>query len=97
MVTDERCREYTEVCSAVVEWASERPDIKGVAVVGSWARSEAGMRSDIDLVILTTEKSPYVGSEAGLPQRRAGRGASQNSRVGSTDRAPDQSGIWVGD
>jgi predicted nucleotidyltransferase len=63
VVTDERRREYIEVCSAVVEWAGRRPDIEGVAVVGSWARSEANMRSDIDLVILTTEKATYVGSE----------------------------------
>ena len=59
MVTDERQREYTEVCDAVMDWASQRPDIKGVAVVGSWARSEPRMDSDVDLVILTTEKSAY--------------------------------------
>ena len=64
MVTDERRREYTEVCDAVVGWASERPDIKGVAVVGSWARSEPRMDSDVDLVILTTEKGAYSASEA---------------------------------
>ena len=63
MVTDERRRECTEVCDAVVNWASERPDIKGVAVVGSWARSEPRMDSDVDLVILTTEKAAYSASE----------------------------------
>jgi uncharacterized protein len=59
VVTDERRREYTEVCKAVVKWASGQPDIKGVAVVGSWARSEPRMDSDIDLVILTTQKAAY--------------------------------------
>jgi hypothetical protein len=63
VVTDEKRREYTVVCSAVVEWAGERPDIKGVVVVGSWARSEPSMDSDIDLVILTTEKSAYLVSD----------------------------------
>ena len=64
METDERRREYTEVCGTVVNWASERPDIRGVAVVGSWARSEPRMDSDVDLVILTTEKGAYSISEA---------------------------------
>ncbi len=63
MVTDERRREYTNVCDAVMNWASERPDIKGVAVVGSWARSEPRMDSDVDLVILTTEQGAYSASE----------------------------------
>ena len=63
MVTDERRREYTGVCKAVVKWAVGRSDIKGVAVVGSWARSEPRMDSDIDLVILTIEKAPYSASE----------------------------------
>ena len=62
-MTDERRTEYTEVCNSVVEWASRRPDITGVAVVGSWARSEPRMDSDIDLVILTTEKAAYTVSE----------------------------------
>jgi predicted nucleotidyltransferase len=56
-------REYAEVCDAVVKWASGRPDIQGVAVVGSWARSEPRMDSDIDLVILTTQKAAYSVSE----------------------------------
>jgi hypothetical protein len=59
VVTDERRREYTEICHAVLDWASGRLDIVGVAVVGSWARSEPRMDSDIDLVILTTEKDAY--------------------------------------
>ncbi len=64
MVTDERRKEYTEVCDAVVNWASDRPDIRGAAVVGSWARSEPRMDSDVDLVILTTKEDAYSASEA---------------------------------
>jgi uncharacterized protein len=63
VVTDERRREYTEICDSVVEWASRRSDIAGVAVVGSWARSEPRMDSDIDLVILTTETATYTLNE----------------------------------
>ena len=62
-MTEERRREYTEVCTAVVNWASGRADIEAVAVVGSWARSEQRMDSDIDLVLLTTEKAAYSVSE----------------------------------
>ena len=59
-MTDERRRECAKVCNSVVEWASRQPDITGVAVVGSWARSEPRMDSDIDLVILTTEQAAYA-------------------------------------
>jgi uncharacterized protein len=60
VVTDERRQEYTEVCNSVVGWARGRADMMGVAVVGSWARSEPRMDSDIDLVILTTDKAAFT-------------------------------------
>ncbi len=41
-------------------WSDRQPDIKGVAVVGSWARGDATMGSDIDVVILTTVRDDYV-------------------------------------
>jgi predicted nucleotidyltransferase len=63
VVTDERRQEYTEVCNSVVVWARGRADIIGVAVVGSWARSEPRMDSDIDLVILTTDKAAFTLNE----------------------------------
>ncbi len=67
VVTDERQREYIEVCGAVVNWARGRPDICGVAVVGSWARAEPRMDSDIDLVILTNDKPVYLARDDWAP------------------------------
>lgn len=37
-----------EFLSAVVAWATEEPDIKGLALVGSHARGTARIDSDID-------------------------------------------------
>jgi len=60
MVTQDRVTEYVEVKRSVEHWARLQADIVGVAVVGSWARSQAGMDSDIDVVMLTLSKDPFV-------------------------------------
>jgi predicted nucleotidyltransferase len=60
VVTDERATEYLEVKRSVVLWARQRADIVGVALVGSWARRQARMDSDIDFVLLTPSKDHYV-------------------------------------
>jgi predicted nucleotidyltransferase len=41
-------------------WASLRPDIEGVALVGSYARDVANGESDVDLIILTKESESYL-------------------------------------
>jgi uncharacterized protein len=43
-----------------VNWASEQPDMQGVAVVGSYARGKARVDSDIDFVILTEQPEKYL-------------------------------------
>lgn len=50
--------------SAVKEWAARHEDIKGVLLVGSFARGTAREDSDVDLVILTTEPQRYIDSVA---------------------------------
>lgn len=45
---------------AFVNWASTRDDVQGIALVGSYARSEARDDSDIDLVLLTDEPGKYI-------------------------------------
>jgi predicted nucleotidyltransferase len=47
----------------VVWWARRRSDIRGVALVGSWARGAARPDSDVDLVVLTDRPGPYVTGE----------------------------------
>jgi len=45
----------------VIDWAISEVDIVGVALVGSHARAEARPDSDIDLVIITSDPTPYIG------------------------------------
>jgi predicted nucleotidyltransferase len=44
----------------VKQWAEQQSDIKGVLLVGSYARGAARADSDIDLVILTTSPRRYL-------------------------------------
>src|ERR1051325_152031 len=57
MKTIEDIRKFLD---AFVGWASSQPDVKGIALVGSYARSAARNDSDIDLVVLTDQFSKYV-------------------------------------
>ncbi|MEV7627798.1 nucleotidyltransferase domain-containing protein [Actinoplanes sp. NPDC089786] len=53
MVTQQRTDEVQSVVGEVVRWATEHQDVRGVVVVGSWARNAARMDSDVDIVVLT--------------------------------------------
>ena len=64
MISNARQAEYERVVAAVADWAVQRPDIRGVAVVGSWARDAARMDSDIDFVILTDRADLYIDDAA---------------------------------
>jgi uncharacterized protein len=58
-VTPERVAEVEEVIERVTCWAAGRHDIVGLLLVGSYARGAARPDSDVDLVLLTTDKTPY--------------------------------------
>lgn len=45
------------------QWADQRPDISSVGIAGSWARDEARMDSDVDLILLTHNPAPYIEDE----------------------------------
>jgi hypothetical protein len=45
---------------AFISWATVQPDIEGVALVGSYARGTGTKDSDVDLMILSTERSRYL-------------------------------------
>ncbi len=49
---DDRDRTFG-ILRTVVEWAKAKEEIRGVALVGSYARNQARPDSDIDLVLLT--------------------------------------------
>jgi predicted nucleotidyltransferase len=57
MKTIENIRKFLD---PFVGWASSQPDVKGIALVGSYARGAARNDSDIDLVILTDQFPKYV-------------------------------------
>jgi hypothetical protein len=57
MKTMEDIRDFV---NAFVAWASDQPDVQGIALVGSYARGEARADSDIDLVLLTDQFPKYV-------------------------------------
>jgi predicted nucleotidyltransferase len=46
----------------VKQWAEQQSDIQGVMLVGSYARGQARMDSDVDLVILTVSPQRYLDS-----------------------------------
>lgn len=50
----------TAFLEAFNRWASARPDVVAVALVGSYARDAAQEGSDVDLLILTTDVAGYV-------------------------------------
>ena len=52
-VTQQRSEEMRSIIQMVHQWAAERDDVRGLAVVGSWARGAARMDSDVDIVVLT--------------------------------------------
>lgn len=60
----ERAAEVERLLERVRVWAGDRPDVAAVGLAGSWARGEARMDSDVDLVILTGEPRRYVEGEA---------------------------------
>jgi predicted nucleotidyltransferase len=41
-------------------WAQSRPDILGVALVGSHARNEATADSDVDLIVVAAQPAKYL-------------------------------------
>jgi predicted nucleotidyltransferase len=59
----ERTREVEAILRAATDWASGRPLVRALALVGSWARREANMGSDLDLVILSDEPGRFIGRD----------------------------------
>jgi predicted nucleotidyltransferase len=56
--------EVASFLEAFGRWASARPDIEGVALVGSHARNAAGEGSDVDLIILTKDVAKYFQNQS---------------------------------
>jgi predicted nucleotidyltransferase len=63
MVSDERRAEVERIVQVITAWARSCDDVRAVAVVGSWARHDARMDSDLDVVVLTDATWRYVESD----------------------------------
>jgi len=55
-----RTLEVDYLVRTIAGWAAKREDVVGVALVGSWARGTPRLDSDVDVVVLTADKSRYV-------------------------------------
>src|SRR5690349_11438868 len=81
MPQEERLAEVEDVVDRVRRWAADRPDVVGLLLVGSYARSAARPDSDVDLVLLTTDVDGYAddtwtgGLSLGAPVRVRSWGA----------------------
>lgn len=62
-LTSDREQDVQRFIEDVAVWARKRGDLRGVAVVGSWARGSARMDSDVDVILLTDEATEYVDNE----------------------------------
>lgn len=61
VVTAQRKRDVGVLRDRLVVWAERAPTVRGVAMVGSWARGEPRMDSDVDLIVVTVDPSPFLG------------------------------------
>lgn len=59
----ERTREVEAILRAAAGWAAGQPDVRALALVGSWARRAADMASDLDLVVLGDEPDRLLGRD----------------------------------
>ena len=64
MVTEERANEVGALIARLDGWARGRPEVVAFGLVGSWARGEAKMDSDLDVVLLAEDRGPFVGDDA---------------------------------
>jgi hypothetical protein len=60
VVTPARASEVQVVVEHFTRWAHRHADVRGLALVGSWARGTAGEQSDVDLVALTDAPTSRV-------------------------------------
>jgi uncharacterized protein len=59
-----------QVLAPVSAWACSRPDVLGLALVGSWACGRARQDSDVDLVLLVSEPQMFRRDERWMAEIR---------------------------
>ena len=64
MVSEERTDEVRTLLATLRGWAQGRPDVVAVGLAGSWAHGNARMDSDVDVVLLTEDRTLYLEDDA---------------------------------
>lgn len=74
-ISAEREQEVARLVDSTKRWGQSQPDVLAIALVGSWARGTPTLKSDVDFVVLTSDKQPYVSGEDWVPSAtgQAGR------------------------
>jgi hypothetical protein len=60
VVTGHRRLEVDGLRDRLLSWAESTSSVRGVAVVGSWARGNAWMDSDVDVIVLTDNPVSFL-------------------------------------
>jgi predicted nucleotidyltransferase len=60
LVSVEDMPEVEEVIERITRWAAGHNDVVGLLLVGSYARNAARPDSDVDIVLLTNDKTRYA-------------------------------------
>lgn len=63
-----RREEVDALVVRVARWAEKQADVRGLAVVGSWARGDADKDSDVDFVLLVDQPDAYLNDAAWIEQ-----------------------------
>ena len=67
-----RRREVERLLLDVTTWARSADDVHALVLVGSYARSQARMGSDVDLTVLSDNAEGYLADDAWFRQLRPG-------------------------
>src|SRR5208282_698685 len=60
MASQTRGGEVEDVLAIASSWARHHAEVRGLALVGSWAREAAHASSDVDLVLLTDRPTIFT-------------------------------------
>ncbi len=66
MATYERAGEVEALLECLTHVAEQRPDVRALALVGSWAYGAPHSGSDVDVVLLTESPANYIYSDEWL-------------------------------
>lgn len=64
MVSATRTAECQDVLSSAKKWAESESSVIALGLIGSWARGDQNIASDVDLLVLTPHKLTFTDTDA---------------------------------